>query len=140
MQYRSQFISCLLSWLVVVAGSSVAADPLSVPETAPLPIARGVSPSELASGHVGAAYNQTLSASGGNGPYQYSVTAGSLPAGLNLSRNGKITGTPLARGQARFTITATDALQVAAARSYTMRIGAANAVSASTWIHPNATL
>ncbi|HET9206301.1 MAG TPA: Ig domain-containing protein, partial [Burkholderiaceae bacterium] len=91
-----------------------------------------VSPPTLASGHVGVPYHQSLSASGGSGPYSYAVTAGSLPAGLSLSRSGKLTGTPVARGQARFTITATDAAQAASARSYAVRIGAPNAASAST--------
>ena len=97
-----------------------------------------VSPPTLASGNVGAAYHQSLSASGGSGPYSYAVTAGSLPAGLSLSRSGKLTGTPVARGQARFTITATDASQAASARSYTVRIGAPNVASASTYLNPTA--
>ena len=97
-----------------------------------------VSPPTLVSGNVGVAYNQSLSASGGSGPYSYAVTAGSLPAGLSLSRSGKLTGTPVARGQARFTITATDASQAASARSYTVRIGAPNVASASTYLNPTA--
>jgi outer membrane autotransporter protein len=97
-----------------------------------------VSPPTLASGSVGDPYHQTLSASGGSGPYSYAVTAGSLPAGLSLSRSGKLTGTPVARGQARFTITATDTSQAASARSYTVRIGAPNVASASTYLNPTA--
>ena len=79
-----------------------------------------------------------MSASGGSAPYSYAVTAGSLPAGLSLSRSGRLTGTPVARGQARFTITATDASQAATARSYTVRIGAPNVASASAYSNATA--
>jgi hypothetical protein len=94
-------------------------------------IALTVSPATLGLASVGDAYNQTLSASGGSGPYAYAVTAGSLPAGLILSRNGKISGTPVAAGTARFTISATDAAHAVSARSYTLRVGAAHYASAS---------
>jgi hypothetical protein len=61
----------------------------------------------------GVAYNQTITASGGAGPpYTFSVTAGSLPAGLMLSPNtpaGVISGTPNATAVSSiFTLTATD--------------------------------
>lgn len=57
---------------------------------------------------LGVAYTQTLTASGGIGPYTYAVTAGSLPAGLTLSSSGVISGTPTAVGASSFTVTATD--------------------------------
>ncbi len=40
------------------------------------------------------AYSVTLMATGGDGSYTWSVTAGSLPTGLSLAMNGAITGTP----------------------------------------------
>ena len=57
---------------------------------------------------LGVAYSQTLVASGGVKPYTYSLTAGSLPAGLNLSSSGTISGTPTAVGASSFTVTVTD--------------------------------
>src|SRR5688572_40747 len=96
-------------------------------------IALTVSPATLALGSVGDAYTQTLSTSGGSGPYVYTVSAGSLPAGLILSRNGRISGTPVTVGSARFTISATDASHATTARSYTLRIGAPNYASASAY-------
>ncbi|MEI6209387.1 MAG: putative Ig domain-containing protein [Desulfuromonadales bacterium] len=60
------------------------------------------------------AYNQTLAASGGNGVYVWSITAGSgsgtlIPApGLTLNAaSGAITGTPTLAGTYTFTVTAT---------------------------------
>jgi hypothetical protein len=57
---------------------------------------------------LGVTYSQTLVASGGIKPYTYSLTAGSLPAGLTLSAGGTISGTPTAPGASSFTVTVTD--------------------------------
>jgi large repetitive protein len=63
-------------------------------------------------GTVGMAYEQGIS---GSSPYLlifYSVTAGTLPPGLNLTQFGnetwRIVGTPTATGRFTFTITATN--------------------------------
>ncbi|WP_435751933.1 hypothetical protein [Thauera sp. AutoDN2] len=46
-----------------------------------------LSPTTLSAATVAAAYNQTITASGGTSPYTYAVTAGTLPAGMrNKSR------------------------------------------------------
>ena len=52
---------------------------------------------------AGAAYSQTLSASGGLAPYFYSVVAGSLPPGLMLS-SGALSGTATQLGAFNFTL------------------------------------
>jgi uncharacterized protein YhjY with autotransporter beta-barrel domain len=68
-----------------------------------------INPGSLPAGTVGIAYNQTVTASGGNGSYTYSISAGSLPAGLSLNTGtGAITGTPSAGGTANFTVSAID--------------------------------
>ncbi|SDY91237.1 outer membrane autotransporter barrel domain-containing protein [Lysobacter sp. yr284] len=66
-----------------------------------------IAPPTLPNGLVAASYTQTLSASGGVGPYTFAVTAGALPAGLTLAANGAISGTPTAGGTFNFTATAT---------------------------------
>jgi Putative Ig domain len=59
----------------------------------------------LPGGSVGTAYSTTLAASGGVTPYTWSITSGSLPAGLSLnSTTGIISGTPTATGSATFTV------------------------------------
>ena len=67
-----------------------------------------VSPVTLPMGMVRSAYSQTLTATGGTGPYRYSVTAGTLPQGLSLGASGGLAGTPALSGTYLFTITATD--------------------------------
>ena len=67
-----------------------------------------VSPVTLPVGMVRSAYSQTLTTTGGTGPYRYSVTAGTLPQGLSLGASGVLAGTPALSGTYLFTITATD--------------------------------
>ena len=56
-----------------------------------------ITPGSLPNATQGLQYNQTLSASGGSAPYTYSVSAGSLPAGLSLDpSSGALTGVPTA--------------------------------------------
>jgi Putative Ig domain len=63
----------------------------------------------LPEGSVGAGYAATLAATGGIGPYTWSITAGALPPGLSLNAaTGAITGTPTAKTSAKFTVTVTD--------------------------------
>src|SRR5262249_48000065 len=64
-----------------------------------------IGPDTLPNGATGAVYNQTVSATGGLSPYNFSVTGGSLPDGLSLSSSGSISGTPTTTGTSNFTIT-----------------------------------
>lgn len=80
-----------------------------------------LNPSVLAEAAVGTVYSQTLSASGGSAPYVYSVSSGSLPAGLSLSANsGIISGTPVTTATASFTIRALDSNGCQGDRPYTL--------------------
>src|SRR5205085_1874189 len=66
-------------------------------------------PATLPQGTVGTAYNQSLTGTGGTGPYTFALAVGSsLPSGLSLASNGAITGTPMAAGSFSFTVTVTD--------------------------------
>ena len=60
-------------------------------------------------GDVGAVVDRQLSAHGGTGPYHWSKTAGALPAGVSLSRDGKVSGVPSVAGTFTVTLTLTDA-------------------------------
>ncbi|MGH8079223.1 MAG: putative Ig domain-containing protein [Lysobacter sp.] len=66
-----------------------------------------IAPTTLPNGAVAAAYNQSIVASGGIGPYTYAISAGALPAPLTLSSGGVLSGTPSAGGTFNFTVTAT---------------------------------
>jgi len=71
--------------------------------------------SPLPSATVATAYSTTLSATGGTPPYRWSLSSGSLPAGLSLdSTKGVISGTPTAAGSFSFTMRVTDNAQPSA--------------------------
>src|SRR4051812_40907381 len=74
--------------------------------TAPAPLS--VTTSSLPDGTVGSSYAAALSATGGNTPYGWSLTAGALPGGLSLgTSSGVISGSPAAEGSGSFTVQVT---------------------------------
>jgi hypothetical protein len=98
---------------VVTVKATDSATPTAGTTTGPVTITVNPVPTltltgSLPNGILGVAYSQTLVASGGIKPYTYSLTAGSLPPGLNLSSTGTISGTPTAVGASSFTVTVTD--------------------------------
>ena len=72
--------------------------------------ALSITTKSLPGGQFGVGYpGATLASTGGTAPVTWSVTSGSLPAGLSLNAGtGAITGTPTASGSSAFTVTATD--------------------------------
>lgn len=73
------------------------------------PALQVVTPSTLPGGAAGTGYTTSLTASGGDGNYTWSLASGSsLPSGLALSAEGVISGTPLAAGVFSFTVQVDD--------------------------------
>ena len=101
-----------------------------------------VTTTTLAAAVVNQMYNATLSATGGLGPYTWSLTAGTLPAGLTLSSRGAITGTATALGTSTFTVQVTDSeptpATVSAVLSLTVNVN--TPVSITTTTLPPATV
>jgi hypothetical protein len=62
----------------------------------------------LATGVVGAPYSQGLATAGGTAPYTWTLDSGPLPAGLSLTANGSINGTPTTAGITAFVVRVTD--------------------------------
>ena len=73
-----------------------------------LPTPPTITTTSLPNGAVGAAYSQTLTATG-DSPISWSLESGNLPAGLTLSTGGIISGTPATGGAFNFTVKATNA-------------------------------
>jgi hypothetical protein len=85
--------------------------------------ALGIANSSLHSGISGANYSDTISSTGGVGPFVWSTTAGSLPPGLSLNpANGQITGTPLVTGTFNFTAKASDSIGAQATKDLSITI------------------
>ena len=82
---------------------------LSVTISAASPAPLSITTTSLAGGQVGTAYSAALSASGGTTPYTWSVSTGTLPAGVGLNAaTGGLSGTPTTVGTSSFTIQVRD--------------------------------
>jgi ice-binding like protein/putative Ig domain-containing protein len=86
-----------------------------------------LSPTTLREATVAVAFSQTITATGGTGPYTFVIASGSLPTGLTLAASGVISGTPTASGPFSFTVRGTDANGCPGTVSYLMAVGAAPA-------------
>ncbi len=90
----------------------------------------------LPNGQVGAAYSQTIAATGGTAPLTYSVTAGALPAGLNLNAAGVISGTPTSATTSSFTVKVTDSKNCSAVTPITITTAADPVCSLTATVTP----
>ena len=82
-----------------------------------------VSPTgSLPVGTVGVPYSGSLGASGGSGPYNFSLAGGSLPDGLTLSAGGAVSGTPTIPGQFSFSVATSDTTGASGARGFIILI------------------
>jgi hypothetical protein len=89
-----------------------------------------ISTKSLPGGTTGTAYSATLQASGGTTPYNWTVSAGTLPAGLALvAATGAISGTPTTTGTSSFTVKVTDSGSPATTASANLSITVASAGS-----------
>ncbi|WP_139143497.1 S-layer family protein, partial [Janthinobacterium sp. HH104] len=84
-----------------------------------------VTPATLPAATAATAYSRQLTANGGVAPYAYTVSSGSLPAGLTLSGSGLLSGTPTAAGSFTLTVQAEDAHQFTGTQSYTLTVASA---------------
>ncbi|MES2596506.1 MAG: putative Ig domain-containing protein, partial [Verrucomicrobiota bacterium] len=93
-----------------------------------------LAPTALSPGIVGTGYSQSIVPTGGVAPYTYTITSGTLPAGLTLNASGSITGTPTSANGTGvpITIQARDSYGCTGSRAYTLQVCSAMTVSPST--------
>jgi len=69
------------------------------------------------------AYNQTLTASGGTGPYTFSQVSGTAPpTGMSIGPSGTISGTATALGTTSFSVKAQDSTGASTQVNYTVQV------------------
>ncbi|HSY13214.1 MAG TPA: Ig domain-containing protein [Verrucomicrobiae bacterium] len=81
-----------------------------------------ITTSSLPGGTTGQPYSTQLAASGGEPPYTWSITSGTLPPGLTLSSAGAISGIPTVAGSYPITIQVTDQFQNTASKSLSLTV------------------
>jgi hypothetical protein len=118
------------STFTVQLTDSTSPTPVTVTQSFTLAVAAApplaITTTTLPAGSVGGGYNETLDATGGVQPYTWSVSSGSLPAGLSLDPTyGEISGTPTGAGTSTFTVEVTDSstpTAQTATQSYTLSV------------------
>lgn len=98
-----------------------------------------INPPSLPNGFINTAYNQTISGSGGTGPYTFVRTSGTLSTGLTLTSGGVLSGTPTVGGPFTFTVQGTDSAGNTDTKTYTVYIGT-NSLTVSPATLPNGSL
>ena len=109
-----------LSGYAAYSGVTLTTTTLAITTSSPLP-----------SGSTGAAYLQTLAASGGVPPYTWAIWSGTLPPGLALSSAGAITGTPTTTSTYSFTVRVTDSASATITKTFSLTVVAALAITTS---------
>jgi acid phosphatase len=103
--------------------------------TTPAPLA--IATTSVPNGTVGQGYSTQLNATGGTSPYTWSISLGSLPAGLTLSAAGVIGGTPTTAGSSAFTATVTDARSQTASSSFTLTVANLTSTACTLYVSPS---
>jgi hypothetical protein len=76
----------------------------------------------LPAGRIGRSYRRSLGGQGGTPPYRFALESGTLPAGLTLSEDGVVSGTPTGSGDWSFTARVLDSGGQAVTQFYHLRI------------------
>jgi len=119
----------------ITAGSERAVGSTSV-TVVPAPEAPSIQTTTLPAGTVGWTYDATVEASGGEAPYAWAVSSGSLPPGLALSDAGTLGGTPALAGVFPFTVQATGSNGLSSKRPFTIEITGEAPRITSTFLAP----
>jgi hypothetical protein len=101
--------------------SANASQAMTLTVTATLTI---TTPQILPVGTVGTLYSQTLAASGGQAPYTWSISGGTLPVGVTLSATtGVLSGTPTIGGNFNVSVQVVDNARLTGSRTFSLAIG-----------------
>ncbi len=112
-----------------IVGVYIANGPVGAVSGAPVPWAE-----DLAGGIVGTAYSETISTTGGTGPYTYTLQSGSLPAGCSLSSSGVISGTPTTAATYTFTVLVTDSNGITGTQTFQITMSAPASSGGGAWV------
>ena len=101
----------------VISGQAVNTDLPRPPASVPI---LAISTVSLPAAILNANYASTLQAAGGQAPYTWSVSSGSLPSGLTLQSDGTLTGAAVAQGTYSISVQVSDGSGQTVQRSLTL--------------------
>jgi hypothetical protein len=133
--------SVVSSLTVTVKATSVAQNTVSASLTVVVNPSPSVTTTSLPAGALGTLYGSSLKVSGGTGNLIWSLTSGSLPAGLSLNAGtGKIFGTPTLSGTTDFTVKVTDSAPSPESATQSLSLTIAAGIIITTTSLPNGSL
>src|SRR5215472_19320179 len=98
-----------LAGITALTGCGGGSNPANLGTTNPATTANLNIAANLHGATQGSAYDGTLTASGGTAPYNFAVTSGQLPQGVNLdAATGSVSGTPTGAGNFNFGVSVSD--------------------------------
>jgi hypothetical protein len=129
-RFRSVATAGAKTGSITIAGGGATNQVVNLSGTVNSAAALTIITTTLPNGTVGTAYNGTITAQNGTGPYTWSIASGTLPAGLTLNTAAiglttSITGTPTAAGAASFTIQVSDSAAGSDTQLYNITINPA---------------
>ncbi|MCA8913522.1 MAG: choice-of-anchor D domain-containing protein [Planctomycetes bacterium] len=101
------------------AGADFEINLAGVATTTNIPV---ITVSSVPGGREGDSYSYALPATGGVSPYSFQLVSGALPAGLSLSSNGTISGTPSEFGTFQFTAEVKDSVGASSTQAISMDV------------------
>ncbi len=81
---------------------------------------------------INQSYSASITASGGQQPYSFSLVAGQLPPGISLSTGGNLSGAATTGGTYQFTVRVTDTLGAVTQSTYSLTVSTSNLALLST--------
>jgi hypothetical protein len=87
-----------------------------------------VTTTSLSNATAGAAYSNSLTATGGTTPYSWSLSSGTLPSGITIQSSGSLSGTAAKTGTYNISVEVTDSSspKLTASQSLTLTVAAGN--------------
>jgi len=128
-----------------ITATSVANSSVTATESITLNAVLTITTTSLPAGALGIPYDAFVNAAGATGTFTWSVTSGSLPAGLTFlttstSTSAQIMGTPTLLQTSNFTVQVTDSAGVSVTQALSIKITPPPPLSVATGTVPNGTV
>jgi hypothetical protein len=128
-----------------ITATSVANSSVTATESITLTAVLTISTTSLPAGALGVPYSAFVNAAGATGAFTWTITSGSLPAGLTFqttstSSSAQITGTPTLLQTSKFTVQVTDAAGSSVTQALSITINPPPPLAVATASVPNGTV